>query len=186
MIPVTELRQGKTFEEEGQPYIVLEYIHTKMGRGTANINVHAKNLLTGSVVRKTYISGAKVEDIVTPKKKLQFLYKTGDIYTFMNPKTYEQVELSGHIIKDQTQYLKEGEEVEIMFWEEIPLAIILPPKMQFSVAETGPGLKGNSATNVFKDAVLDNGLQTRIPLFIDKGEKIWVDTRNGEYVERVK
>lgn len=186
MISVTELRQGKTFEEDGQPYIVLEYIHTKMGRGTANINVQAKNLLTGSVIRKTYISGAKVEDIVTPKKRLQFLYKTGDLFTFIDPKTYEQVELSGHIIKEQTPYLKEGGEVEIMFWEQTPLAVILPPKMQFIVVETGPGIKGNSATNVFKDATLDNGLQTKIPLFIDKGEKVWIDTRSGEYVERVK
>lgn len=186
MISVTELRQGKTFEEDNQPFLVLEYEHTKMGRGTANINVKAKNLLTGAVVRKTWISGAKVEDIITPKKKLQFLYKNGEVYSFMDPKNYEQIELSGVVIKEQASYLKEGEEVEIMFWNETALAIVLPPKMQFTVVDTGPGVKGNSATNVFKDAILDNGLQTKIPLFIDKGEKIWVDTRSGEYVERVK
>jgi elongation factor P len=186
MISVTELKIGRTFEEKGVPFIVLKYEHIKMGRGTANISIKAKNLLNGAVVVKTYISGAKVSEIATVKRKVQFLYKEGGQYVFMDPKTFEQFVLGEEIISEQAPFLKEQAVFDILFWEDKPLSLELPPKMEFSVVETGPGIKGNSATNIYKPATLDNGLTVKVPLFVETGEKIMIDTRTGEYAERVK
>jgi len=202
MISVTELRAGRTFEENGEPFVVLKYEHTKMGRGTANIKVKVRNLKTGAVLEKTFISGAKVSEISTVKRKLQYLYceasssayckatssayKDKDNFYFMDPKTFEQFSISSEIISDQAPFLREEALVDVLFWEEKPLSIELPPKMEFEVKETGPGVRGDSATNIFKPATLENGLKIKVPLFINQGEKILVDTRTGEYVERVK
>lgn len=186
MISVTELRSGRTFEENGEPFVVLKYEHLKMGRGTANIKVKARNLKTGAVIEKTYISGARVQEISTVKRKLQYLYHDKDNFYFMDPKTFEQFQISKDIISEQAPYLSEQAEVDVLFWSEEPLAVKLPPKMEFKIEETGPGVRGDSATNIFKPAVLDNGLKLKVPLFINQGEKILVDTRTGEYVERVK
>ncbi len=193
MISVTELRSGRTFEENGEPFVVLKYEHLKMGRGTANIKVKVRNLKTGAVLEKTFISGAKVSEISTVKRKLQYLYCGAtssayckDNFYFMDPKTFEQLEIPRDLISDQAPFLREQAMVDVLFWSEKPLSIELPPKMEFEVKETGPGVKGDSATNIFKPAVLDNGLKIKIPLFINQGERILVDTRTGEYVERVK
>lgn len=186
MISVTELRAGRTFEEDGEPFVVLKYEHLKMGRGTANIKVKVRNLKTGTVIEKTYISGARVQEISTVKRKLQYLYKDEENFYFMDPKTFEQFEISRDLISDQAPFLREQAMVDVLFWSEKPLSIELPPKMEFEVKETGPGVKGNSATNIFKPATLENGLKLKVPLFINQGDKILVDTRTGEYVERVK
>lgn len=186
MISATELRAGRTFQEDGQPYLVLKYEHTKMGRGTANIKVKVKNLKTGSVTEKTFISGARVEEILTQKKKLQYLYSDQSSYYFIEPKSFEQFTIPVKLLREQVDFLKEGIEVNILFVEEEPVSVELAPKMKFKIKETGPGVKGNSATNIFKPATLDNGMKIKVPLFIKTGEKIWVDTRTGEYVERVR
>jgi len=186
MITVQDLKSGTTFKMDGQPFIVLKYEHIKLGRGTATIKVRVKNLLTGSTLDKTFINSAKVEEISTNRRVLQYLYQDGSLYVFMDPKTYEQISLSGSVLEESVKYLKEGLTVNVLFWDERALGIDLPPKMEFTVATTDPGVKGNSATNVYKPAVLENGLSLKIPLFINVGDKIRVDTRTGEYVERVK
>lgn len=186
MISVTELRAGATFQENGQPYLVLKYEHIKMGRGNANIRVRIKNLEMGTVTERTFVSGAKVEEIVTTKRKLQYLYKDPNGFCFMNPKTFEQISVSATIVGEQGKFLAEGVSLDVLFWDEKALAVELPPKMTFVVTEAGPGIKGDSATNVYKPAVLNNGLQIKVPLFVNSGEKILVDTRTGEYTERVK
>jgi elongation factor P len=194
MISITELRAGKIFKENGQPYLVLKYEHTKMGRGTANIKIKIKNLKTGAVTEKSFISGARVEEVSTSKQKLQFLYCTATSsayqdqsnFYFMNQKTFEQVEIPASLLKEQKDFLKEEELVEVLFVEGEPVLVELAPKMKFKVKETGPGVKGDSATNIFKPAILENGLKIKIPLFVEAGEEIWVDTRSGEYVGRVK
>jgi elongation factor P len=117
---------------------------------------------------------------------MQYLYKDGLDYVFMDPNDYEQVSLSEAVLAENAKYLKEGITVNILFWDERPLWVELPPKMEFTVAETDPGIKGNSAANMYKSAVLDNGVTVRVPLFIETGEKIMVDTRDGSYAERVK
>jgi len=184
MINVNQLRNGTAFEEDGVPFKVLKYEFTKMGRGTGNIKVKVRNLQSGAVINKTYITGNRVQEIMLNRKKMQFLYTDGSQTVFMDPVSFEQVEVDNHLVDEERQYLSEGMEVEVLFWEEEALSIDIPPKMVFEVKETGPGEKGNSASNVYKPAVLVNGLQVKVPLFVKTGEKIKVDTRTGEYVER--
>lgn len=183
MISVTELRAGTTYEEDGQFLTVLSYEHIKMGRGSANIKVKVRNLKTGATVEKSYINGAKVQPAAVVKKEMQYLYKDDSDVYFMNPQTYEQVNIPLDLVPDH-QFLKEGEIFPLSFLEGKPLSVLLPPKMVFKVVETAPGAKGNSATNVFKEATLENGIKTRVPLFIKVGESIRVDTRTGAYSEK--
>ena len=186
MIPVQELRNGMTFLMDGQLYITLKYEHIKMGRGSATIKIKAKNLLTGATTDKSFINSARVEETITTRRPMQYLYKDGQNFVFMDPKTYEQAEISTDVAAENGVYLKENILVNILFWEERALWIELPPKMEFTVVETDPGIKGNSAANMYKSAKLDNGMSVRVPLFINEGERILVDTRDGSYAERVK
>jgi len=183
MISVTELRAGTTYQEDGQFFSVLSYEHIKMGRGSANIKVKVKNLKTGAIVDKSYINGAKIHDIQVLKKEMQYLYKDDDAVYFMDPKKFEQINISLKTVPEHI-YLQEGETFVVSFLNNEPLTVLLPPKMTFKVKETAPGAKGNSATNVFKEAILENGLKTKVPLFISTGEMIRVDTRTGAYSEK--
>ena len=184
MINVNQLRNGKTFEEDGDPFLVLKYEFTKMGRGTGNVKVKVRNLESGAVTTKTYITGNKVQDIKLNKKKLQYLYQDAENCLFMDPVSFEQVEIAASLIDEQVKYLVDGMEVDVLYWGEKALAVELPVKMVFKVKETDPGEKGNSAAKVVKPAELVNGLKVRVPLFINPGDKVRVDTRTGEYVER--
>jgi len=186
MISVTDLRAGRRFLLEGDPWQVIEYKHVKMGRGSATIKIKARNLKTGSVLEKSFINGARVEPVETENKTLQFLYHDKNDYFFADSKTFEQVGLNKEFLAGRENFLKEGTEVVVLFWEGQPLDIELPNSMVFAVAQTDPGVKGNSATNVFKPAVMENGLQVKVPLFVNIGDKIKVDTRSGEYLERAK
>ncbi|OGM21580.1 elongation factor P [Candidatus Woesebacteria bacterium RIFCSPLOWO2_01_FULL_37_19] len=186
MIQSTDLKNGVTFLSNGKPFRVMKYSHIKMGRGGATVRVTAKNLMDGNIEEKTYSSNVKVEDVGTSKRKLQFLYSEGNSVVFMDPINFDQVEIDRKIISDEIVYIKEGQEVNVLFWDEKPLSIDIPPKVRLKVTETAPGVKGNSATNVFKSAILENGLQVKIPLFINQDESVIVDTRTGEYVERAK
>ncbi len=169
---------------DGQPYQVLKYTFVKMGRGSATVKVKAKNLISGSIVDKSYTSNNVVEDVRTTKRRLQYLYKDGETAYFMDPKDYEQVTIPTRTLGDQVVFLKEGGEADVLFWDERALSLDLPPKVALSVTEADPGVKGNSASNIYKSAVLENGLHVKVPLFINRGEKIVVDTRTGEYIER--
>ena len=186
MISVTDLRAGTVFQLDGRPLLVLEYKHTKMGRGTANIKVKVRDLESGSVLEKTFISGAKIEPIDSQIKELQYLYRQEDEFFFLDPITFDQVSLEKDVLMGVKDFLKEGLKVKVMFWHERPLSVELANSLTYEVKETDPGVKGNSATNVFKPAVLDNGLTVKVPLFIKTGEKVRIDTRTGEYIERAK
>ncbi len=183
MISVTDLRAGTTYEEDGQLLQVVSYEHIKMGRGSANIKVKVKNLKSGSTLEKSYINGARVNNVQVMKREMQFLYKDDTLAYFMNPDTYEQVQIELTKMPDH-MYLKEGDSFSMSFLDNEPLTVTLPSKMVFEVVETGPATKGNSATNVFKDAVLENNIKTKVPLFINIGEKIRIDTRTGSYTEK--
>lgn len=188
MISVTELRAGRAFRMDGQLWVVLKYDHTKMGRGTATIKVKARNLETGAVLDKSFISGAKVEDLHTVTREMTFLYNDGTSAAIMDTQTYEQFELPLEILGDDVVYLKEGEVIRVLFLDEEdgrrPLGVELPPKMTFEVVEADPGVKGDSAANMLKKVTLDNGLSVKVPLFIKEGDKVRIDTRTGDYVER--
>lgn len=194
MIDATDLKKGTNFLYDGKPYQVIKYSHIKMGRGGATVRVTVRNLESGSIGEKTFSSETRVDEVNTYKRKLQFLYKDSTNAIFMDPKTFEQVEIPSAVLGDQGPFLKEGENIDILFWsfggaqdkEDRPLSIELPPNVVLSVAQTDPGVKGNSAVNIYKPAVLENGLKVKVPLFINQGDKVKVDTRTGEYVERAK
>lgn len=186
MILVTQLRAGTAFQEKGEPYLVLKYEHVKLGRGTATIKVKVKNLKTGATSQRVFVSGARVEEVQTTRRRLQYLYQDGQNLCFMEPKTFEQYEIPIKAAGDQASFLQEQAIVEILFLDGQPLVLDLPPKMIFKVEKTTPGVKGDSATNVFKEATLENGLKLKVPLFIKEGEKVVIDTRTGEYVKRTK
>jgi len=178
---------------EGGLYQVVLYEHQKLGRGTATIKIKAKNLKSGGIKEISFISGARVEEAPITSKEAQYLYKAPasaeasagkQNFFFMDPKTYEQFELSGEKIGEAAAYLKEGIIVKVSFYEGEPLSVELPIKMEFKIKETGPGVKGDSATNIWKQAVLDNGFKIKVPLFIEEGDLIEVDTRTGEYLAR--
>lgn len=192
-INVTDLKGGVAFLHYGKPYQVIKYNLIKLGRGSATVRVTARNLETGGVEEIAYQSNTSVDEANTVKKKLQYLYKDANTAYFMDPETFEQIEISLGVLGDQVSYIKEGENVSVLFWEDpsastgpVALSVDLPPKVVLKVIETDPGVKGNSTSNIYKPAVLENGLKTKVPLFINAGENIRVDTRTGEYIERAK
>lgn len=184
MIGVQELRSGIIFEENGNLLQVQSYEHIKMGRGSANIKVKVKNLRTGATTDKSFINTAKVNDVSVFKRDVSYLYKDLKNAYFMNPQTFEQVEIPLKLIGSDANYLKEGESINVSFLDDEAISINLPPKMVFEVTETAPGVKGNSATTAFKDAVLENGITIKVPPFIKIGEKVRIDTRTGAYTEK--
>ena len=186
MIASTSLRAGVTFLANDKPYRVIKYLLVKQGRGGATVRVTVRNLESGGVEEKTYSSNVKVEDISTQKRQLQYLYSEGSTAMFMDPRSYDQIEVPLKTIEEDIKYIKEGQTVSVLFWEEKALGIEIQPKIILEITDTPPGVKGNSASNIYKTAKLENGITTKVPLFINTGEKIVVDTRTGEYVERAK
>jgi len=186
MINATDLRNGATFLSNDQPYKVIKYTHTKLGRGGATVRVTAKNLVTGATEDKTFSSNVKVEDVAMTKRKLQFLYHDNVNAVFMDPSSYEQLDIPLAVIKADLPFVKEGSEVNVLFWSERPLSIEIPPKVTLEVTDTPPGVKGDSASNIYKTAKLENGISIKVPLFVNIGDKVIIDTRTGEYVERAK
>ena len=183
-MPVNEMRKGEVFKDNGQPYTVIQYHHVKMGRGNAVIKIKSKNLKTGAVLEKSFLSGGTVEQADVEKVKVQYLYKAGERYSFMDNTTFETVELSKDFLGDDVYYLKEGGAYQILKFEGNPVSLELPLNIILKVTETGSGFKGNSVTNMMKAATLETGLTTQVPNFINEGESIKIDTRSGEYVER--
>lgn len=184
MILATKLRNGVNFEYNGKPYRVLDYKHKHVSRGGGTVKVKVRELITGTQSSMTFKSTEKFDEIDVFKKTYQFLFQSDGFFVFMDPVSFEQVEVKQKIVGEDGQYLKEGEEYEVMIWDERILGLRLPPKMTFKVAEADPAEKGDSASNVYKDAKLENGMSVRVPLFVNKGDVIRIDTRSGEYVER--
>lgn len=184
MLNVNQLRNGTAFEMDGEPYLVLKYEFTKMGRGNATIKVKVRNLKTQAVVVKGFNSGSSVDDIQLKRVKMQYLFSDANNSTFMDPISFEQIELDNSLITEQKPYLSDGLEVLVLFWDKEALALELPAKLTFTIRETDPGEKGNSVANMYKAAVLSNGLSIKVPLFVKQGEKVIVDTRDGSYVSR--
>lgn len=185
-INATDLRGGIAFLYEGKPFKVTKYQLIKMGRGGATVRVNCVNLENGANVEHAFSSNLSFEQITLTKNKMQYLYNDGSVAFFMNPSSYEQIEVSLSVLGDDVYYLKEGGEADILFWGERAMSVDLPPNIVLEVAECDPGVKGNSASNFLKNAKMENGLAVKVPLFIEVGEKIRVDTRSGDYLERAK
>ncbi len=183
---VNDLRNGTFYKEGSDIFSVITYEHIKTGRGSGNIKLKVRNLKTGSVVEKSFITGARVDEADVQKQKAQYLYRDGDNYNFMDPTSFEQFPISASILGDQAKFLKEGLEVILIVGEGQALAMELPLSLVYTISDTGPGEKGNTVSNVYKEATLDNGLIVKVPMFAKIGEKDKVGTRSGAYVERVK
>lgn len=186
MISATDLKNGKTFEVDGKAYKVVKYTHSKIGRGGANVKVKVRNLQSGKLEDKTFNSTRKIAEINTHKKPLQYLYIDGDNAVFMDPKTFEQTEMKVKSIDTEIRFINEGDSINVLMADDVALSIEISPKVVLKVTKTDPGVKGDTASNVYKPAILENGLAIKVPLFIKENDKVKVDTRTGEYVERVK
>jgi len=184
MIDVNKLKVGVTFTEADQPYRVMKYDFTKMGRGNAVIKVKAKNLFTGSIVTKSFISGNVVENIALDKRHLQYLYKDDSLAYFMDPVSFDQFEIPLTVLGDDVLYLVEGEKSWVLFWEEKILGVELPASTVMEVTEAEPGSRGNTVSNVLKPVKMATGLVVMVPLFIGVGDKIKINTETGGYTGR--
>ncbi len=185
MIDVNDLRKGVTFELDGALYKVLDYEHHKPGRGKATIRVKARNLRTGTIIDKSFISGDRVQDVRLDYHNVQFLYTDGSLYHFMDLDTFEQPAISSELIGDSAGYLKEGLEVKLTFFEGEPLDIELPTSVDLKVVQSAVAVRGDTATGVTKKVVTETGLEVQVPNFVEEGDVIRVDTRTGAYVTRV-
>lgn len=186
MINVTELRAGAVFEERGDYFLVLTYEHIKMGRGGGTIKVKVRNLLNGATIDKSFPNGNRVQEASIDRKKVQFLYKDGQGFHFMDNESYEQFMLLDKLVGDYAPFLKEGLELLLFIIGERPMYIELAKILDYKIVQTGGASKGNTVGAAQKDALLENGLHVKVPLFIKNGEVIRVDTRSGAYVERAK
>ncbi len=185
MIDVNDLRKGVTFELDNTLYKVLDYEHHKPGRGKATIRVKARNLRTGTILEKTFISGDRVQDVRLDYHNVQYLYNDGSLYHFMDLDTYEQPAIPSELIGDAAGYLKEGLEVKLTFFDKEPLDIDLPITVDLLVVHADVAVRGDTATGVTKKVTTETGLAVQVPNFVEEGNVIRVDTRTGVYITRV-
>ena len=184
MINVNDFKTGMTISYEGNLYQVLDFQHVKPGKGAAIVKAKLKNLRTGSIAEQTFNAGSKVPTAHVDKTKMQFLYADGDNYSFMNMVTYEQVDINKKQIENEVKFLKEGLEVLLFFYESELLGIELPEKVDYTITQTEPAVKGNTVTGATKDAIIETGMLVKVPLFIEQDEEIIVSTKDGKYVSR--
>ncbi len=185
MLNLNEIKTGKVIDISGEPYIVVKTDHHKMGRGGAVLKTKLKNLITSNVLDKTWQGNDKAEEAQTEIKKANFLYKDEKEAYLMDNDTYEQFSLPLEQIGDKIKFLKDGTDVNTLYFQGKPVAIDLPIKIELKIISAPPGVKGNSAGNVTKQVELETGAKINVPMFINEGDTIKVNTETGEYVERV-
>ena len=184
MISAGDFRNGVTFELDGQVVQVVEFQHVKPGKGAAFVRTKYKNVITGSVVETSFNPTAKVPTAFVERKDMQYSYNDGDLYYFMDMETYEQLPISASVLGDNFKFVKEEMICKILSYKGNVFGVEPPNFVELVVTQTDPGFKGDTATNATKPATLETGAEIKVPLFIDEGEKIQVDTRTGEYMSR--
>jgi elongation factor P len=184
MIDVNQLRKGVTFELDGNIYRVLDYQHNKSGRGNATIKTKIRDLRSGATMMKTFSSGDRVQDIRLDHATVQYMYNDGDLYYFLDTETYEQPALSKQILGDAVSYLAEGMSIELETFEGQPIDIEVPLTVDLEIVSCEAGVKGDTATGATKSATLSTGLVVQVPLFVEQGAVIRIDTRTGMYLTR--
>lgn len=187
MATTSDIKKGMCIEFKESIFSIIEFQHVKPGKGPAFVRTKLKNVTTGRVIDNTFSAGHKINEVRVERRKYQYLYKDDMGYNFMNNETYEQVSLQEEML-DNPQFLKDGDNVEILFHaaEETPLVIDLPANIVAEITYTEPGVKGDTATNTLKRATIETGAEIMVPLFINEGDKVKIDTSNGAYMERVK
>ena len=184
MISAGDFRNGMTFEMDGQVFQVVEFQHVKPGKGAAFVRTKYKNVITGAVVETSFNPTAKFPTAFVERKDMQYSYNDGDLYYFMDMETYEQIPISKDVIGNALDFVKEEEIVKVLSYKGNVFGIEPPFFVELEVTSTEPGVKGNTATNATKPAVVETGAEIRVPLFINEGDKIRIDTRTREYMER--
>jgi elongation factor P len=184
MVSTSEIKRGMIVELDGQLQKILEYDHQKIGRGSAQVKISFKNIRTGSNTVRTFQAGAKFNDVRLERQIVQYLYQDGDDYHFMNTETYEQPVLNEEQLGDVRYYIHENDTVELITYNNEPIDIEIPPSVILTITYTEPGVKGDTATGATKPATTDTGLTITVPLFVNNGDKVKVDTRTASYVER--
>lgn len=186
MFGPTDLKKNTLITLEGQPYKVVEYSQKVMGRGGSIVNVKVKNLITGNLIPKTFKGQEKIEPAEVSSKTVQYLYCDAEKFFFMDPETFEQFELNDDLVGSSKDFLKEGDEVEVQFYNGLPINLVLPKNVWLAVTYTENAVKGDTSSSIVKDATLETGATVKVPAFIKTGDTISIDTETYAYRERQK
>ena len=184
MISAGDFRNGVTFEMDGNVMQVIEFQHVKPGKGAAFVRTKVKNVITGGGVEKTFNPTEKYPTAYIERRDMQYLYSDGDLYYFMDNENYEQLPINKSVLSDNFKFVKENTDVKVLSYKGNVFGVEPPFFVDLEITKTDPGFKGNTATNTTKPAILETGAEIRVPLFLDEGDKIRIDTRTGEYMER--
>jgi elongation factor P len=185
-VSTNDFKNGMTLDLEGTLFQVVEFQHVKPGKGGAFVRTKLRNLRTGAVVERTFNAGVKVGLAIVERKEMQYLYRDENALTFMDLETYEQVPVEVGVLGDGAGWLAEGASAEVAMHEGVPIAVDLPASVALTITRTQPAVKGDTRTNAMKPATLETGAEVQVPLFLEEGERVKVDTRSGAYIERVK
>ena len=185
MISTGELKKGATIELDGKLLAIMDYSHIKMGRGSAQVRIKLRDVRSGSITEQTFQAGTKFARARVERREMQYLYNDGQFYNFMNTESFEQIPIGADKVGDADKYLKENDVVEVVLFGEEVIGVELPITVELTVTDTEPGFKGDTATGGTKPATMETGLVVNVPLFVEPGAKIKVNTDSGAYVERV-
>ena len=185
MVTAGDFRNGVTFDMDGSVMQVIEFQHVKPGKGAAFVRTKLRNVITGAVIEKTFSPTDKYPPAHIERREMEYLYSDGDLYYFMDNETYEQIPLNGDILGDAFKYVKENTTCKILSYQGNVFGVEPPMFMELTVTEAEPGVKGDTATGATKPVTLETGVQIKVPLFVNEGDVVKVDTRTGEYLERV-
>ena len=186
MIYASDFRKGITFEMNGEPHVVLDFQHVKPGKGAAFVRTKYRNILTGATREEAFNPNDKFPKAHIETKQMQYLYTDGELYYFMDQDTYDQVPLTAELVEDAIKYIRENDVATVKFYKDNAFTVEAPNFVDLEVVETEPGVKGDTATNVTKAATVETGAVIQVPIFINEGERIQIDTRTGEYLGRSK
>ena len=184
MISAGDFRNGVTFEMDGNVVSIIEFQHVKPGKGAAFVRTKIRNVITGAVTEKTFNPNDKYPTAYIERKDMQYLYQDGDLYYFMDNETYEQIPINKSVLSDNFKFVKENMDCKVLSYKDNVFGVEPPNFVELEVTKTEPGVRGDTATNTLKPATLETGAEIRVPLFINEGEMIRIDTRTGEYMER--
>jgi len=185
VISTGELKKGATIELDGKLLAIMDYSHIKMGRGSAQVRIKLRDVRSGSITEQTFQAGTKFARARVERREMQYLYNDGQFYNFMNTESFEQIPIGADKVGDADKYLKENDVVEVVLFGEEVIGVELPITVELTVTDTEPGFKGDTATGGTKPATMETGLVVNVPLFVEPGAKIKVNTDSGAYVERV-
>ncbi|MFR5264088.1 MULTISPECIES: elongation factor P [Clostridium] len=185
MISASDIRKGTTFELDGQVFTVLDFLHVKPGKGAAFVRTKLRNVISGGAIDRTFNPTEKLQEAVIERKEMQYLYSDGELYYFMDNETYEQIPLNYEKVEGAIKFLKENMTAIIKFFKGEAFSVEAPNFVELLITQCDPGVKGNTATNALKPATVETGAVVNVPMFVEEGATIRIDTRTGEYMERV-